>query len=177
MFEAIKWPADMVPSRSPIHFTNELEVAVLPETIWSLLVDTTHWPLFYPGVQEVQLLDGHKALQAGTRFETNLAGQDVYASVQEFEPITRLAWGGGPKSSKESRAYHAWIITPTPRGVHLWTEETMQGPLWLELAKEAPDIFWRTHEKLLQDLAKVAIEREAQGGSTSKGSRSRNAGS
>jgi hypothetical protein len=28
MFEAIKWPADMVPSRSPIHFTNELEVAV-----------------------------------------------------------------------------------------------------------------------------------------------------
>jgi uncharacterized protein YndB with AHSA1/START domain len=177
MFEAIKWPADMVPSRSPIHFTNELEVAVSPETIWSLLVDTTHWPLFYPGVQEVQLLDGHKALQAGTRFETNLAGQDVYASVQEFEPITRLAWGGGPKSSKESRAYHAWIITPTPRGVHLWTEETMQGPLWLELAKEAPDIFWRTHEKLLQDLAKVAIEREAQGGSKSKRSRSRNAGS
>lgn len=164
MFEAIKWPADMVPSRSPIHFTNELEVAVSPETIWSLLVDTTNWPLFYPGVQEVQLLDGHKMLQAGTRFETNLAGQDVYASVQEFEPITlKIAWGGGPKSSKESRAYHAWIITPTPNGCHLWTEETMQGPLWLELAKEAPDIFWRTHEKLLQDLAKVAIEREAQG--------------
>jgi hypothetical protein len=163
MFEAIKWPADMVPSRSPIHFTNELEVAVSPKTIWSLLVDTMTWPLFYPGVQEVYLLDAHKMLQAGTRFETNLAGQDVYASVQEFEPTTRIAWGGGPKSSQESRAYHAWIITPTPNGCHLWTEETMQGPLWLELAKEAPDIFWRTHEKLLQDLAKVAIEREAQG--------------
>jgi hypothetical protein len=40
----------------------------------------------------------------------------------------------------------------------------MQGPLWIELAKEAPDIFWRTHEKLLQDLATVAIEREAQNG-------------
>jgi len=91
MFETIKWPEDMVPSRSPIHFTNELEVAVSPETIWSLLVDTTNWPLFYPGVQEVQLLDGHEVLQAGTRFETNLAGQDVYASVQEFEPITHLA--------------------------------------------------------------------------------------
>jgi hypothetical protein len=86
----------MVPSRSPIHFTNELEVAVSPETIWSLLVDTANWPLFYPGVQKVQLLDGHKVLQAGTRFETNLAGQDVYASVQEFEPITRLAWGAAP---------------------------------------------------------------------------------
>lgn len=114
-------------------------------------------------------MDAHQMLQAGTRFETNLAGQDVYASVQEFEPITRIAWSGGPKASEESRAYHAWIITPTPRGCHLWTEETMQGPLWIELAKEAPDIFWRTHEKLLEDLAKVALEREAQGGSKTKG--------
>jgi hypothetical protein len=164
MFEAINWPKDMRPSQSPIHFTNELEVPVSPETIWSLLVDTTVWPLFYPGVKEVKLLDGHKMLQAGVKFETNLAGQDVYASVQEFEPMTRIAWGGGPKSSLQSKAHHAWIITPTPGGCHLWTEETMQGPLWIELAKEAPDIFWRTHEKLLQDLATVAIEREAQNG-------------
>ena len=162
MFEAINWPADMVPSRSPIHFTNELEVAVRPETIWSLLVDTKNWPLFYPGVQEVKLLDGHESLRAGTRFETNLAGQDVHASVQEFQPMSRIAWGGGPKSSLESRAYHAWILTPTSRGVHLWTEETMQGPLWLELAKPAPDIYWRTHEKLLKDLARLALEQDAQ---------------
>jgi hypothetical protein len=83
--------------------------------------------------------------------------------VHEFEPIARIAWGGGPKSSTESVAYHAWIITPTAGGCHLWTEETMQGPLWIELAKQAPDIFWKTHEKLLQDLARVALEVEAQG--------------
>ncbi|WP_244146086.1 SRPBCC domain-containing protein [Paraburkholderia caledonica] len=168
MFEAIHWPADMAPSRSPIHFTNELEVAVSPETIWSLLVDPEAWPRFYPGVKDVQLLDGHELLQADTRFETNLAGQDVFASVKEFEPIARIAWGGGPKASRESRAYHAWIITPTPRGCHLWTEETMQGPLWIEMAKEAPDIFWRTHEKLLEDLAKVALKLEAQGDAGSR---------
>jgi hypothetical protein len=34
-FEAIKWPKDMAPSHCPIHFTNELEVAASPETIWS----------------------------------------------------------------------------------------------------------------------------------------------
>ncbi|WP_413736513.1 hypothetical protein ACL2XP_27100 [Sodalis sp. RH21] len=39
MFEAINWPADMTPSRSPIHFTNELEVAASPGTLWSLLID------------------------------------------------------------------------------------------------------------------------------------------
>ncbi len=160
MFEAINWPEDMAPSRSPIHFTNELEVKASPETIWSLLTDPRAWPSFYPGVEQVQLLDGHDTFRLGTRFETNLAGQDVFASVQEFEPMKRIAWGGGPKASAESRAYHAWIITLTTNGTHLWTEETMQGPLWIELAKRAPDIFWRTHEKLLEDLARVAVERE-----------------
>jgi uncharacterized protein YndB with AHSA1/START domain len=162
MFEVINWPADMTPSRSPIHFTNELEVAASPATIWSLLTDPLAWTSFYPGVSHVDLLDGHVSLQFGTRFETNLAGQDVSASVVEFEPISRIAWAGGPKASAASRAYHAWIITPTDEGCHLWTEETMQGPLWIELAKETPDIFWRTHEKLLRDLADVAVKREAR---------------
>lgn len=161
MFEAIHWPEDMRPSRSPIHFTNESRVAASPETIWSLLTDPGAWPSFYPGVEHVQLLDGHESLRLGTQFETNLAGQDVLASVEEFEPMTRIAWGGGPKADRGSRAYHAWIITPTETGTLLWTEETMQGPLWLELAKKEPDIFWKTHEKLLADLARVAIEREA----------------
>jgi uncharacterized protein YndB with AHSA1/START domain len=158
VFEAIDWPEDMTPSRSPIHFTNELEVEASPETIWSLLVDPTAWPAFYPGVEHVQLLDGHDSLRLGTRFETNLAGQDVFASVQEFEPMTRIAWGGHPKASEVSKAYHAWIITPTLKGCHLWTEETMQGSFWIELAKNAPDGFWRTHEKLLAALAMVATE-------------------
>jgi hypothetical protein len=82
MFEAIEWPVEMAHSRSPIHFTNELEVAVNPELIWSVLVDLKAWPSFYPGVEHVQLLDGHQSLGLGTRFETNLAGQDVFASME-----------------------------------------------------------------------------------------------
>ena len=161
MLEAVHWPEGMQPSRCPIHFTNELEVAASPATIWSLLTDPKAWPSFYPGVQGVEL-NGGDSFQLGTEFETNLAGQDVAASVQEFEPMTRIAWYGGPKASKESVAYHAWIITPTPEGCLLWTEETMRGPLWIELAKKAPDAFWLTHEKLLRDLASVAVEREKQ---------------
>jgi hypothetical protein len=81
--------------------------------------------------------------------------------VQEFEPVTRIAWGGYPKASEAAKAYHAWIITPTRKGCHLWTEETMQGSFWIELAKNAPDGFWRTHEKLLAALAAVATRRPA----------------
>ncbi len=97
MFEAIHWPAQMAPSRCPIHFTNELEAAASPETVWSLLTDPEAWPRFYPGVEHVQLLGGHDSLRLGTRFETNLAGQDVSASVEEFEPATRIAWYGRPE--------------------------------------------------------------------------------
>jgi uncharacterized protein YndB with AHSA1/START domain len=158
MFEVIKWPADMIPSRSPIHFTNELEVAAPPEKIWSLLVNPEAWPSFYPGVKHVRLLDGHESLQLGTRFEARLGGAECTLSVPEFEPVTRIAWTGHQKASEESRAYHAWIITPTSKGCHLWTEETMQGQAWIEMAKPAPDLYWRTHEKLLAGLAKVATE-------------------
>jgi hypothetical protein len=35
----------------------------------------------------------------------------------------------------------------------------MKGPLWIELAKKAPDVFWLTHEKLLANLAKIVTER------------------
>lgn len=161
MFEAIDWPPDMAPSRCPIHFTNELEVSVPPETIWSVLTDTKAWPRFYPGVQHVDLLDRHESMRLGTRFETNLAGQDVLAEVTEFQPTTRIAWYGGPKAAEDSKAYHAWIITPTRNGSHLWTEETMKGPLWIELAKKAPDAFWLAHERLLADLSKVATERKS----------------
>jgi uncharacterized protein YndB with AHSA1/START domain len=156
----------MAPSRCPIHFTNERVVAASPEAIWSLLVDPDAWPSFYPGVDHVQSFDGERSFRIGTKFETNLAGQDILATVEEFEPVTRVAWYGGPKASEGSKAYHAWIITPTPGGCHLRTEETMKGPLWIELAKKAPDAFWLTHEKLLEDLARVAIER---GGSAASG--------
>ena len=73
--------------------------------------------------------------------------------------MTRIAWGGGPKFSLEFKAYHAWIIAPTPDGTDLWTQKTMQGPLWIQQAKQAPDGFWRTHQKLLENLAKVATQR------------------
>jgi uncharacterized protein YndB with AHSA1/START domain len=164
VFGAIKWPEEMAPSRSPTHFTNELEVAASRETIWSPLVAPKAWPSFYPGVEHVHLLDGGESLRLGMGFETNLAGQDVFASVQEFEPITRIDWGGFSKVAPDSKAFHAWIITPTPQGSHLWTEETMQGPRWIELATKADDPFWRTHEKLLEALGKVAIKREGSPG-------------
>jgi hypothetical protein len=71
-WEAIKWPEDMVPSCSPIHCTNELEVAASPETIWSLLLDSKAWLSFYPGVEHVQLLDGHASLRLSAELSRSI---------------------------------------------------------------------------------------------------------
>ena len=158
MYEIIKWPEELAPSRSPIHFTNELEVTASPETIWSLLVDTKAWPSFYPGVENVQLLDGRESLGLGTRFEANLAGEDVIASVQEFEPKTRIAWGGYPKVSEESKAYHAWIITPTP----LWgasLDRRNDSGAALNPAGEASSRCVLAHSSEASGSAKVAAQR------------------
>jgi uncharacterized protein YndB with AHSA1/START domain len=115
-WEAIKWPENMAPSRSPIHFTNELVVAAAPETIWSLLVDPGAWPSFYPDVEHVQLLDRHESLRLGTRFETNLAGQDVVASVEEFEPMTRIAFGSHTRNfSRRSAKSRSNAVAPAPK--------------------------------------------------------------
>ena len=120
VFEAVKWPEEMAPSRSPIHFTNELEVAVSAETIWSLIVDPKAWPSFYPKIEYIRLLGGHESLRLGTQFEASLAGEHVFATVEEFEPMTRIAWSGYPKGSETSKVYHAWIITAyTGRMPHL----------------------------------------------------------
>lgn len=70
----------------PDHITNELEVEASAETIWSLLVDPAAWPSFYPGVEHVQLLDGHESLRLGTRFETNLAGQTSSRQCRSSSP-------------------------------------------------------------------------------------------
>ena len=156
MFEAIHWPDEMKPSRNPIHFTNELEVDVSPEAVWSVLTNASLWPAFYPNVSAVRLLDGATGFKLGARFQAGLAGQDVVATVTEYEPFERIAWYGGPTDHPGSTAYHAFIFTPNDVGAHLWTEEVMKGPLWIELAKAAPDRFWQDHETLLRDLAAQA---------------------
>jgi uncharacterized protein YndB with AHSA1/START domain len=160
MFEIINWPEELKPSRSPLHFTNELEIKASPETLWSMVTDTSLWPQFYPGVREVTQSDGENILRLGSEFETTMLEQHIRCTVQEFEPMTRIGWGGGPVG-EDCRAYHAWIFTPTANGTHIWMEETMQGPYLIDLAKQAPDMVWQMHGELLVNIERVAASIES----------------
>jgi Aldo/keto reductase family len=49
------------------------------------------------------------------RLRGSRSRQDVYASIQEFEPMTRIAWGGGPKISRRSPCSETDIRNTLPR--------------------------------------------------------------
>ena len=48
--------------------------------------------------------------------------QDVYASIQAFEPMTRIAWGGGPKISKGRHAAKRTTGAVEGRGININTD-------------------------------------------------------
>jgi hypothetical protein len=53
--------------------------------------------------------------------------------------------------------YHGWVITPTDRGCHLLSEETQQGPFFLEeLGRKHPGALYRYHQEWVESLARAA---------------------
>lgn len=78
--------------------------------------------------------------------------------VTEYEPFRRLAWATTVDGDATgSSAYHGWVITPTADGCHVLTEETQQGPWFLEeLGRKHPDALYRYHQEWVESLARAA---------------------
>jgi hypothetical protein len=78
--------------------------------------------------------------------------------VTECEPGRRLAWSTVVDGDETgSSAYHGWVITPTDTGCHVLTEETQQGPFFLELiGRKHPGALYRYHQEWVENLARAA---------------------
>lgn len=78
--------------------------------------------------------------------------------VTECEPFRRLAWATTVDGDVTgSSAYHGWVITPTADGCHVLTEETQQGPWFLEeLGRKHPGALYRYHQEWVESLARAA---------------------
>mgnify|MGYP001554675941 FL=1 len=78
--------------------------------------------------------------------------------VTEYVPNQRLAWATTVDGDETgSSAYHGWVITLTDEGCHVLTEETQQGPWFLDvLGHKHPGGLYRYHQDWVERLAGAA---------------------
>jgi uncharacterized protein YndB with AHSA1/START domain len=150
----IVWPDRYAPAKAPIHVRNELQMAVPPERVWAWLLRAPLWPSWYPNSKNVRFLEGQPPdLVLGTRFRWTTFGVNIVSSVREFVPNQRIAWDA---QGLGLDVYHAWLITPTPGGCHVLTEETQHGLVARAGKLLFPNRMYRFHQVWLERMAEKA---------------------
>jgi len=166
MYDHVIWPERYDPKISAIYALNDIDIQAPPEVVWRLLVDAENWASYFPPEDQVRILTGEPELGPGTRYSRVTVGFPMSLVVTEHEPHRRLAWATTVDGDDTgSSAYHGWVITPTPGGCHLLTEETQQGTFFLEeLGRKHPGALYRYHQEWVERLKGAAEAIVAQGG-------------
>jgi uncharacterized protein YndB with AHSA1/START domain len=149
----INWPEKYAPERTRVHVKNELDMDSRPEIVWAWLVRAPLWPTWYSNSANVTIEGEGPDLKAGSQFHWRTFGVNLASRIEEFVPNERLAWSARGSGVD---AFHAWLITPTPAGCHVLTEETQKGLLpWLN-SKARPNHMGRWHQSWLEGLRSQA---------------------
>ena len=164
MYHHVIWPPQYDPKISAIYALNDIDVQAPPEVVWKLLVDAENWVSYFPAENQVKLLNGEPELVLGTTWTRVTVGFPMSLVVTEYEPFRRLGWSTTVDGDETgSSAYHGWVITPTETGCHVLTEETQQGPFFLEeLGRKHPGALYRYHQEWVEQLARAAEAVAAQ---------------
>jgi hypothetical protein len=138
---AVRWPPHYAPGTAPVHVRNEIEVGAPVDAVWAWLIRAQRWADWYVNASHVRFEQGSPPdLSAGARFTWKTFGVRLASTVLEFVPRERIAWDARGFGVD---AYHAWVLTPTSRGVHVLTEETQHG--WLARLGHLA-MPWRMHK-------------------------------
>ena len=158
MYDHVIWPLPFDPKTSAIYALNDIDVNAPPQVVWKLLVDAENWSSYFPAEDQVKILTGEPELALGTKYSRVTVGFPMHLIVTEYLPGRRLAWStlvDGDETG--SSAYHGWVITPTDTGCHVLSEETQQGPFFLEeLGRKNPGALYRYHQEWVESLARAA---------------------
>ena len=158
MYNHVIWPEQYDPKISPIYALNDVDVNAPSEVVWKLLVDAENWSSYFPAESQVKILSGEPQLTLGTKFSRVTIGFLMFPIVTEYLLGRRLAWSTTVYGDKTgSTAYHGWVITPTGEGCHVLSEETQQGPFFLEeLGHKSPGGLYRYHQEWVEGLKRAA---------------------
>ncbi|WP_433887456.1 SRPBCC domain-containing protein [Streptomyces sp. CA-111067] len=158
MYDKVNWPQRYDPKTSALYALNDIDVKAPPEVVWKLLVDAENWSSYLPPEDKVKILGDETVLELGTAYSRVTVGFPMTLNVTEHEPFTRLSWETTVDGDETgSSAYHGWVITPTKNGCHVLTEETQQGPFFLdEIGHKNPGALYRYHQDWVERLARAA---------------------
>lgn len=150
---AVRWPDNFHPDNCPVYVTNEIDIQAPPERVWKWLIAATTWPNWYANSSDIELLDGSSTLHEGSEFKWRTFGVALETKVEEFITNERIAWRA---QGLGVDAYHAWVITPTPDGCHVLTEETQHG--WIAGLGDIfmPKRMHTRHQWWLEGMKKMA---------------------
>lgn len=150
--DQINWPERYRPEKAGFTLRNEIEIAA--QVVWDLLLQARAWPTWYEGASDVEIEGGDgETIGAGSVFRWRTMGQALTTRVVEFEPPFRLGWETRKSTLK---AYHAWLLIPTERGVRVVTEESQYGLLAGLQSAFQPNKLRRLHDIWLAELRKRA---------------------
>jgi len=158
MYDHVIWPEPFHPSLSAIYGLNDIEIRAPAATVWQLLIDAEKWHRYFTPENQVRILGGERELALGTRLTRVTGGVPMSLVITECVPAQRLAWATTVDGDDTgSTAYHGWVITPTQGGCHVLTEETQQGPFFLEMiGRQNPGLLYRYHQEWVETLARAA---------------------
>ena len=158
MLDHVTYPAAYDPRISPIFALNEADVKAPAEVVWRLLVEAERWSGYFPPEDQVGILDGARELALGTRFTRVTIGFPMSLMVTECLPGRRLSWATTVDGDDTgSTAFHGWVVTPTAEGCHVLSEETQQGPWFLDqLGHKHPGGLFSYHQDWVEALARAA---------------------
>jgi uncharacterized protein YndB with AHSA1/START domain len=156
---AINWPEGFKPEGADLYAHNELFIRAPVERVWSLLIDATNWPSWYPNCWDIRILTpGHEVLKAGSRFRWRTFTLDIETHVNEFTPNERIGWFSFP-TPDTAQFYNAKLLEPREGGTNVVIEEVANGPLPEQFAREDEEAMHRGHEMWLAVLRWAAESR------------------
>jgi uncharacterized protein YndB with AHSA1/START domain len=114
----------MIPSKpAPVITSGEIEIAALPETVWSIMTAIKRWPEWNPEVKQA-FMEG--SFIPGTTFRWKAGPGIITSVIREVEPPRILSWTG---KTLGIHAVHVWRLTSRGSGTIVRTEESWDGLL------------------------------------------------
>src|ERR1700684_3798429 len=106
--------------------------------------------LRYSNSKDVKVLNtpDHR-LRKNARISWETFGFHIESRVWDFESSRRLGWFG---DGKDVHAYHTFLLTKTPDGCHIVTEEVVKGPGAIQFREQQPNAMHEGHQLWLTTL-------------------------